>query len=69
MFVEKAFVKIYFVYFGMNKQRRNRRNDYYLDVAEFVLTDHRFKVPSPRRSPAQTYLNEVFFNIWLKCLE
>ena len=45
----------------MNQAKRNRRNDYYLDVTEFVLTDHRIMVPSPRRSPGQPYLNEVYF--------
>ena len=41
----------------MNPARRNRRSDYYLDVTEFVLTDHRYKVPSPIRSPVQPYAN------------
>ena len=49
----------------MNQAKRNRRNDYYLDVTEFVLTDHRIMVPSPRRSPIQPYLNEVFFQMQL----
>ena len=37
----------------MSYTRRTRRNEYYLDVSDFVLTDPRQVVPSPRRTPIQ----------------
>lgn len=37
----------------MSYTRRTRRNDYYLDVSDFVLSDPRQLVPSPRRTPIQ----------------
>lgn len=37
----------------MNFARRTRRNDYYLDVSDFVLSDPRQVIPSPRRTPLQ----------------
>ena len=43
----------------MNPSKRQRRNDYFLDVTEFVLTDHRYRIPSPKRSPLQPHPNEV----------
>lgn len=54
----------------MNFTRRTRRNDYYLDVSDFVLSDPRQVVPSPRRTPLQMPLqihaNDVSIN--LNCL-
>lgn len=37
----------------MSYTRRTRRNEYYLDVSDFVLSDPRQVVPSPRRTPIQ----------------
>jgi len=43
----------------MSFTRRTRRNDYYLDVSDFVLSDPRQVVPSPRRTPVPMYSNDV----------
>lgn len=47
----------------MNYARRTRRNDYYLDVSDFVLSDPRQVIPSPRRTPLQIHTSDVTSNI------
>jgi hypothetical protein len=43
----------YILYISMSFSRRTRRNDYYLDVSDFVLSDPRQVAISPRRTPLQ----------------
>ena len=44
----------------MNYTRRTRRNEYYLDVSDFILTDPRQVVPSPRRgTPVSVHPTDV----------
>ena len=38
---------------------RGRHSDHFLDVTEYILTDHRWKIPSPQRSPITPIPNEV----------
>lgn len=66
MFVETSILKIYFIYF-MNYTRRTRRNEYYLDVSDFILTDPRQVIPSPRRgTPVSVHPTDVNKNSRLK---
>lgn len=46
----------------MSYARRTRRNEYYLDVSDFVLSDPRQVIPSPRRTPHQMHSNDVSFS-------
>ena len=39
--------------------RRNRPKEQFLDVSDLTLSDPRLVIPSPRRTPVQTYQNDV----------
>jgi hypothetical protein len=56
-FVE-AYCKNIFCIFCMNPPKR-KVSDHFLDVTEYILTDHRWKFPSPQRSPNTPIINEV----------
>lgn len=54
----------------MNYTRRTRRNEYYLDVSDFVLSDARQVIPSPRRTPIPIHQTDVKtkFIYWCRSL-
>ena len=43
----------------MSYTRRTRRNEYYLDVSDYVLSHPRQVIPSPRRTPIQMHTTDV----------